>query len=473
MGPFDLLTPLPADRRGREPEANAWIELHNVIVAAEHLDDFGPEAYDRIQRQRRVDLAQYEGRRVALYQRYLDWTLEDGDFSETNRALLAHVAETLNLGSGALYGVHERAFGTAVHHALADDCLSVDERLLLYKLQHTLGLDPDLASGAYEVMARQRLLVTVARVLCDGKLSPDEADEVERAQAEIGVNVPPRVAEMLDEAAARWHALTTEPLSPPRSADKNKKARAASGARDSRIRFSVTGRWREVAVDRLLKAFGASGDLDAFERGDTFHYRVPAVALRGIRAVGRADVTRDRLVLDAKAEAPKVYAAAILARALRYGNGVLVHRKDGRALFVESDDDAGLHEALADMIAGRGAGQASWAGRWRPLFAPERDVALGRVSRRVPTHERPTAALGKLLHAGGWTGVGDLTLTGDTVFLRHNGDTRKVTVRNLRGVHLHKRLVWIDRRSAHDWLAEFRTDTEAQSFANALLGAAD
>ena len=457
MGPFDLLHPLPADRRGREPEANAWIELHNVVVAAERLDEFGPEDYDRIGRQRRVDLGAYEGKRIELYQRFLDWTLEDGDFSEANRTLLAHIAETLHLGPGLLRDSHERAFGTVVHHALADDCLSVDERLLLYKLQHTLGLDPDLASGAYEVMARQRLLVTVARVLCDGKLSPEEADEVARAQAQIGVNVPQRVADMLDEAAARWHTHHAASLPTPAAEPR------------PRARFTTAGRWREVVFARLLKVFGTPEDLDAFARGDTFHYRVPAVALRGIRAVGRADVTRDRIVLDARAEAPKVFIAATVSRALRFNNGVLMHCADGRVLFIESDDDAGLHGAIEQMISGRDQGQSSWAGRWRPLFAPERDVALQNVPRRVPSHERPVAALGKLLRTGGWGGIGDLHLSGDTLTLRHKGDTREVTVRNLRGVHHHRRLVWIDRRSAHDWLVEFTTDADAQSFANALL----
>ena len=461
MGPFDLLVPLPADRRGREPERNAWIELHNVVVAAERLDEFGPEDYDRIQRQRRVDFERYLDERIALYRRFLDWTLEDGDFSEANRALLAHVAATLDLASGDLVGTHERAFGNAVHHALADDCLSVDEQLLLYKLQHTLGLDPDLASGAYEVMARQRLLVTVARVLCDGELTPEQAEEVETAQAELGVAVPQRVAEMLDQAAGRWrerHGARPEPPPVP-----------TPEAAASRRHFATTGRWREVNTSRLEAIFGDPDSRDALASGATFHYRVPPVVLRGVRAMGRIDISGDRLVLDARGVAPKAYSRASLARALRFANGVFVEQRGGQALFVESDDDAALHRALERFIDHEPETRRTWAARWRPLYAPERDVALSRVGRRVPEHKRPAAALGKLLRASGWSAIGDAHLDGDTLTLDGKHGQRTVTMRNLRGVHLHRRLVWIDRRGAHDWLLEFVTEEEAQAFVRALL----
>ncbi|MCA1481925.1 hypothetical protein, partial [Bradyrhizobium sp. NBAIM08] len=61
MGPLELLEPEPAGLFGREPAFNAFVELHNLVVAGADatggsgLIDFGPEDADRIARERGVD----------------------------------------------------------------------------------------------------------------------------------------------------------------------------------------------------------------------------------------------------------------------------------------------------------------------------------------------------------------------------------------------------------------------------------
>ena len=461
MGPFDLLYPDPPDRRGREPDRNAWVELHNVVVAADDLDELAPDHIARIRRQRGVDLGErFYAERLALYQRFLDWTLEDGDFSDRNRALLSALARTLDLRTPDLTGPHQRAFGNAVHGALADDCLSVDERLLLYKLQHTLGLDPALADGAFEVMARERLLVTVARVLCDGELSPEEAEEVERAQRDLGVSVTEGVARMLDGAATRWRVQRGE------------LAEVDTGLplpAEERGHLVIPARWRAVNTPRLKSVFSDPDSRKALHTGDTYHYRMPPVVLRGTRRTGKVVLTNKRFLLVPSGEAPRSHSHASLLRARRFSNGVLLDVKGDRAVFIESDDDRTLAKAVARVLSPDEAARTqSWTARWRPLYAAERDVAFSSVRRRSSEPEAYSLALATLRRMDGWSADGEVRLNRKSLTLRDTTGRKKVSLGSLQGAYPHDRQVWLVRRGSHDWLLEFVSGDEARRFVRAL-----
>ncbi|MEL6614744.1 MAG: hypothetical protein AAFQ43_03350 [Bacteroidota bacterium] len=488
MGPFDLLPPLAPDRRGREPEANAWIELHNLIVAAESLDELGDEHLDRIRRQRGVDLRDaYYDQRVDLYQAFLDWSLQDGDFSDDNRALLGRLAPTLGLTAPDLRDTHRRAFGNIVHEALADDCLSVDERLLLYKLQHTLGLDPDLADGAFEVMARQRLLVTVARVLCDGMLSPEEAREVEEAQASLGVTVPDRVRRMLDRAATRWRESARDRLNDRHKASKGKaKGKKGKGKKSKkpkkakRSKAAIPAVWRMVNTGRMKAVFSDPESREALASGDVFHYRLPSVLLRGVRREGQIEVSPHRVLYSADRSPSNSYPPGAIRRVLRFSNGVMVDLKGDRGVFAESDDDEALYRALTDVLGFTPAGlrnaidaplmpEQTWTARWTPLYAPDRDRMLRKVDADAPEAHRWSRALDHLGSAPRWSGLGTVRYGGRDLLLHDKSDRRTVSMHTLRGVHVNDRLVWLDRRKGHDWVVEFLTDEEADAFADAVL----
>ncbi|MEM6326411.1 MAG: hypothetical protein AAF791_04770 [Bacteroidota bacterium] len=457
--PFDLLAPHPPDRRGREPEVNAWIELHNLLAAAESLDDLEPDPIGRIRRQRGVDLAEgYYDERLAFYTRILDWTLEDGDFPEADRQLLTVVAATLHLTSADLEGAHQRAFGTAVDRSLADDCLDVDERLLLYKLQHTLGLDPNLADGAFEVLARERLLVTVARALCDGELSPEEAREVQRAQRNLGVNVPDRVKAMLDRAARTW-TLRHGDL-PPVPTDLAL-PEAETG------RYVASAQWRRVDLERLHAVYSDPDSRLALDSGETYHLRVPPVAQRGITVAGRIVLTDARIHFDGRGRKPSARALGDLHRVLRFQNGVLVEWKGDRATFITTTEDAAFIRALA-RLSGPKRGDRPWSARWRPVYASERDRVFRRLRPMHAEPERYRAAL-PLLRSSGLSPYGSVLLEGSKLVLAGPRGPKRVSIRSLRGAYSRGRLVWVSRRSAHDWLFEFLTEAEAERFVRMLV----
>ncbi len=327
MGPFDLLAPAPPRRFSGDDPRNAYVELHNVIAAAASVDEFGPADRVRISRAHGVDLARsFLAERLALYQVLLEDRLANADLDREDRRVLAHVAQTLALTPAELRGPHERAFGTAVTQAVSDDCLSVEERLLLYKLQHLLGLDPDIADGAYDVLARERLLKVIAGALCDGELSPDEGDEIARVRELLSLTIPSEVQSMMEQARARWQVRrgTLPKVAVPIPVETSEAGR-----------YVARATWSFLNVDRLEEHMGRG----VLHNGRTAGLIVPSHVLTGRQRRGRVVLTSRRLVFLPDAGLPDEYRLDRFVQLLRFRNGIVVRTKSDRRVYFDPGDD--------------------------------------------------------------------------------------------------------------------------------------
>lgn len=338
MGPLDLLSYDPPDRSGREPARNALVELHNVVAAAETVADFGPSDRMRIASQRGVDLEDgFLAERVRVYDVLLTDALADGALIDADRARLAHVAATLALTPADLRGVHRGAFGSAVEMALADDCLSVEERLHLYTLQHTLGLDAHVADGAYDVLAREHLLKTVAEVLCDGEMTADEAARIVTLQADLSVTVPPRVHAMLDAAWHRWQ-LRTGPL-PAVEAP----VRLRSG--ETAHAVALVG-WRRIEVRALQFTTAVAGVLQKMTDAQARLVRLQPANLRHMEPA-QAIVTTQRIRFFAPDRTLVDVPLTSLYGVTRFANAVALWISGDRVVLLTADDG---EAALATLL---------------------------------------------------------------------------------------------------------------------------
>ena len=338
MGPLDLLTPEPDPPWGGPPPRNAYVELHNLIAAAERPSEFGPADRDRISERWGVDLASsFPAERLALYGALLDDALASGSrLTGEERALLAHVADTLALSAADLRPAHERAFAVAVEAAVADDALSDDERGLLYTLQHTLGFDPDVAGGAYDVFARRRLLAVVARALADGEVSPAEADEVDRACDALSVTVPEDLAGRLAEASARWQARN--------GALPEVRVGLSLEAGEVGHVWSTGAEWQTVDGVRLRAE--SDDHRAALLSGRAAGLRVPDTTLEGRAETGDVVLTSRRLLLRPAQGEPAEIPLGRVADALRFENGVVVRTTGNRRTLVRLAGDAEAFHTL-------------------------------------------------------------------------------------------------------------------------------
>ncbi len=335
MGPFDLLRPAPTPRFGAPPARNAFVELHNLIAAASSIREFGPPDRGRISRQHGVDLArEFHDERVALYQALLDDRLANADLDAADRAVLAHVARTLALSAADLRPAHERAFGMVVADAVADDCLSVEERLLVYKLQHLLGLDPRLAEGAYDVIAREQLLKSVASSLCDGELSPGEEAQIALAESALSVELPPEVRALLSHARQRWQIRNGDMP----TADLGVTLQAGEVGR-----FKTRGQWAFADADALDTHVGEA----VLHTGRTAGLILPRQVLSGRVRVGEIALTSRRLLLTPEGGLPDAYRLDLVVQTLRFRNGMVVRTQAGRRVYLHPGEDL---EALYGVL---------------------------------------------------------------------------------------------------------------------------
>ena len=478
MGPLDLLPYRPAPRFGREPDVNAYIELHNLVAAAASTDEFSRADLDRIGRQRGVDLSiDFVGERLQLYQTLLDARLANSDLDREDRRVLTHVAHALALSPADLRPAHERAFGKAVTSAISDDCLDVAERLLLYKLQHLLGLDPEIADGAYGVIARERLLRTVARVLCDGKLSPEEADEVARVQSDLSLRLPPRIQAMLDGAAARWAELNAA-LDPV-----HVHAPLTSG---ETAYFTADGAtWTNVDLANYRKVFDASDYREQVAAGQTRSIRMPDVALEGARMRGRVTVTDRRLALQADGRGVQRINLSSLTAVQLFSNGVTARTGGGWHVFFElGAQSERFHTVLyrllsPDVVSPREEVTSEPAPR--PQGAPQvpKPPERGARWRKVEHDEvwavNPHPALGAdsnlhilgHLEHGGWTESGRVRFSQEHVVL--DGSSRRTVRLSMVATAVRRgRVVWMPLGLAQGWLIEFRDEGDAETFAETI-----
>lgn len=466
MFPFDLLVPRAPDRRGREPAVNAWIELHNLVVVAETLDDLGPEHAGRILRQRGVDLREAFGEeRAEMYERAVDALVAETAFGQRHRDRLAALAQTLHLHPDDVEAAHQRAFGITASRALADGRLSTDERLRLQKLQHTLGLDPGLAEGAFDVLARDHLLVAAARVLSDGVLSPEENEEMEQARRALGTMMPQALRARLDAGARQWQHQNGSSVEAPAA---HTFELLANGSEP--VRYAWRAQWRTANPVALRSVLRDANGLDLRDTGRTLEVCIPPAALRPPLHTGRVLLTDTLFILEPEGRQPRGYRYREMNRVRRFQNGVLVEL-GARALLIESEHDEALERWL-----GRGSETTqTWSARWRPLRANERDAAFRRLADMPTAAHLYQTALPRLrsgVPSGEWSEPGEVRLRRDKLRLRAGGRTSTLSLRSPPEAYAHDRLVWLVRAGAQDMLFEFSGAGEAHRFAREFDGAA-
>ncbi|WP_412060925.1 hypothetical protein [Rubrivirga sp. IMCC45206] len=462
MDPLDLLTPDPPGRFGKAPEWNAYVELHNVVAAAASAVEFGPSDRVRISERHGVDLSRaFADERRGLYQTVLDHRLRDGDLSGPDRHLLGHLARTLALSAADLRPVHERAFGVAVTQAIADDCLSVDERLLLFKLQHLLGLDPRVAEGAYDILARERLLRVVAAALCDGELSPEEDAEIERVRQALSLEPPAGFEAMLEQARIRYQTR--------RGRLPEVEAPVPLPARET-ARMTAPIRWSGVDGPALRTAIGPK----ALQSGRTSGKTVPDRVFKGRQAVGDVILTDRRILLRAGAQAPREIRLSTLAQILRFRNGTVVRTKVDRYVYLDPGDRneafyAVLHRLLfgapKPVPAGRFVAKGA---RWRRVL----DVEERRRGVRWFGTVSQTELAERLAEAPvTWTGAGSVFVDATRLVLDDPRRRQTASLSTITSVVRHEDTVWVRRQRAHNWLIECASEADAKRLHTALVEA--
>ena len=331
--------PGPLDRiRGKGPERNAFVELHNLVAAAEGWWSFGPDDLLRIGRAYGTDLRSgfFESRQ-RLYGEVLRACVKDGELDADEREGLAHLARTLFLHPQDLSDAHEEAFGFALAEAVSDGCLTVEERLALYQMQHGLRISDRTADRAFREQAERRLLQTIADALCDGELDPQEKAAIAEQTASLGVAVPEDVARDLQNAERAYHGRRR----PLQTVGGNLPVARLKGEELYSIQKA---RWWRYWQDEEAAAAFALGAAGGAERVERVRERKRGMAARRPMREGTLFLTDRRIVFharDSKGQS-KVIGVALrgVARVSEHNGWVLVERDGTQHWLVALQSDA-------------------------------------------------------------------------------------------------------------------------------------
>lgn len=308
----------------------AFAEFHALLAAAERVEDVRPADLVRIGHRHGVDLAEhFEAERASLYERYAEALLArvppvSADvLPPEDRARLEAFAATLHLSAKAVRDAHGRLFGRIALRAVADLRLTEAERGRLYRLKHALGLDVGVARAAYEALAREQLVLRLARHAAAGALSDAAREDLARAQEALGVALP-------DELVHLATPITGEEPLP------HSWAEGVRLHRDEVLYAVAFGQWWPAREDVLPCAVPAES-LVSLRAGHTGSLRFPEAALGRPLDVGRLLVTSERILLVPATRRRRAHALTDLQSALAFTNGVLLRFRSARAVFAECD----------------------------------------------------------------------------------------------------------------------------------------
>jgi hypothetical protein len=323
---------------GKGPERNAFVELHNLVAAADGWWAFGPDDLLRIGRAHGADLRSgfFESRQ-RLYGDVLAACVKDGELDAEEREGLAHLARTLFLHPQDLLEAHEEAFGFALAEAVSDGCLTVEERLLLYQMQHGLRITDRTANRAFREQAERRLLQTIADALCDGELDPREKAALAEQAASLGVEVPDDVARDLQNAERAYH-------------DRRRPLRTIGGElpvarlNGEELYAIQKGRWWRYWQDEEVAAAFALGAAGGAERVERVRERKRGMEARRPMRAGTLFLTDRRIVFHAHDSfgQSKVVGVALrsVSRISEHNGWVLVERDGTQHWLIALEQDA-------------------------------------------------------------------------------------------------------------------------------------
>ncbi len=129
----------------RQPRANAWIEVNNLLAGAAEIRGLRPEQVARIADRYRMPMrGEFCGRLERFYRDYLLFCLADHRLTEEEVADLAHLKRILRLSDQVVSAIHEtvsrQVYAQSVDAVFADGRIDPEEREFLHTLQHHLAL---------------------------------------------------------------------------------------------------------------------------------------------------------------------------------------------------------------------------------------------------------------------------------------------------------------------------------------------
>jgi hypothetical protein len=177
----------------KEPSENALIEVNNLL-ASRALIEIQLSDVEAILARYKVDFhLTFLNQLKELYERYLKKCLEDEVLTENEIQELNHLREILILKDQDVIGIHEK-LGEDIYRKKYDDAISAgslnkSKEEFLQKIQENLCLPDSIVNKISEESRNQFISLQLGQIIEDGKVSPDEWEELNAIAKNLNIEV--------------------------------------------------------------------------------------------------------------------------------------------------------------------------------------------------------------------------------------------------------------------------------------------
>jgi len=331
------------------PKENAIVEINNLL-ATKFIRDIKLEEISEICLKYKVNLrVKFFNDLKELYERYLRKCFEDSILTDEEIDDLRHLRQILTLEENEVSELHNKLGGEiykkAYDKAICDGKIETYEEEFINKLQKGLRLPDDIAVKISDDCRKSFMQIQVDKITKDGKISPDEWNELAMIAKNLNVKISFSEASNATFERMKLNWLIENGELPIRQVNINLQ-------KNEQCYYSTSIDWLELR--RVTKRVNYSGPTFRVKIAKGFYYRVGSVKPQRITSDelqvidrGTVYITNKRIIFCGGCKNSTISLGKILSIS-PYSDGVGIEKDSGKSPIFRVSYDADI---LAMIIA--------------------------------------------------------------------------------------------------------------------------
>ncbi|HMB00234.1 MAG TPA: hypothetical protein VKS21_04540 [Spirochaetota bacterium] len=178
-----------------KPQANAIIEINNLLATADHINDLSSDQLDAVCRKYKIDIyRKFKNELQHFYKKILTFFLKDKKLSGREINQLKHIKKLFGLQEKTTARMHKEIasalYQKELDAVLQDGKISAAEKEFLRQLEQELQLEPHTAASIYKNTTAAYYRDFQKLLTADQRLSPDEINQLKKLAASLDIPLP-------------------------------------------------------------------------------------------------------------------------------------------------------------------------------------------------------------------------------------------------------------------------------------------
>ena len=333
----------------KEPSENAVIEINNLFADKQiNIDEIQPEQIIGISDKYKINLKKdFKDERLDLFNKYLQYCLEDKKLDNKEIRLLIHMRRILFLNDTDTKNLikieTEKIFEKKVKEKLKDAITDKTVKNNLERIKKELFIDEKTAEEIYKKNAGEILGKFIDGTISDERLSPEEESEINKIAENLGINfkLDEKSKAVLDRYKLYWQIENGE--LPVIDSEINIH-------KSEKLYFKAHVNWIEQR--RVTKRINYSGPTARIKIVNGIYYRMGSISVHPVTEdvwkiidSGQIYLTNKRLIFMGATGNKTIRLNRILDITL-YENGVEIQKETGKSPFLEFSENPDIFSMI-------------------------------------------------------------------------------------------------------------------------------